>query len=106
MAIATADETSQVLKEHPEWIARDRRGEPNRHPVPGTATLCLDSDYYDWILARMDAVIRRYNVELLKLDLSVARNLYAPGQYPGCYAENHHHRIRAASSISAMRHTV
>jgi alpha-galactosidase len=92
LAVASVDETSLVFREHPEWIARDRGGEPNRHPMDGTATLCLDSGYYDFILAKIDAVIARYGVELLKLDLSAVRNLYAPGKYPGCFATNHAHR--------------
>ncbi|HEX7586683.1 MAG TPA: alpha-galactosidase [Anaerolineae bacterium] len=92
MAIATVDETSQVFVEHPDWIARDRAGQPNRHPMPGAVTMCLDSGYYDFILEKIDAQIRRYQVDLLKLDLSTVRNLYVPGKYPGCFAPNHTHR--------------
>jgi alpha-galactosidase len=92
MAVATAHETSRVVQEHPEWIARDRDGAPNRHPVPGTVTMCLDSDYYEFILDKTDGVIARCEVELLKLDLSTVRNLYAPGMYHGCSAGNHAHR--------------
>lgn len=92
MAVATVDEASQVFREHPDWIARDRNGQPNRHPIPGTATMCLDSDYFDFILNKIDSVIARYDVELLKLDLSAVRNVYAPGKYPGCFAMNHAHR--------------
>ncbi len=92
MAVATVDEASAVFREHPEWIARDRAGAPNRHPMPGAATMCLDSGYYDFILGKIDAAISRYQVELLKLDLSAVRNLYAPGKYPGCFAANHAHR--------------
>ena len=92
LAVATVDEASEVYRAHPEWIALNRRGEPNRHPMPGTVTMCLDSSYFDFILAKMDQVIRRYGVELLKLDLSVVRNLYEPGAHPGCFATNHSHR--------------
>ncbi len=99
MAVATADETSAPCREHPEWIARDRTGAPNRHPMPGTVTMCLDSGYYDYIHSKIDDVIRRYGVELLKLDLSVVRNLYAPGLYPGCFAKNHGHRSPAESHL-------
>ncbi len=92
MAVATVDEASAVLREHPAWLARDRNGAPNRHPLPGAVTMCLDSGYYDFILEKIDAAIARYGVELLKLDLSAVRNLYAPGKYPGCCATNHAHR--------------
>ncbi len=53
MAVATAHETSRVVQEHPEWIARNHNGAPNRHPIPDTLTMCLDSDYYDFILDKM-----------------------------------------------------
>ncbi len=91
MAIAAVDEQSQVYREHPEWLALDATGQPNRH-APGMVTLCLDSGYYEFIRAKMDAVIRRCDVELLKLDFSVVRNVYSPGRYHGCYAANHAHR--------------
>ncbi|MGE5265101.1 MAG: glycoside hydrolase family 36 protein [Acidobacteriota bacterium] len=102
LAVATVGEKSQVYREHPEWIARDRCGEPNRHPIAGTATMCLDSPYYEFIREKMDGVIRRYGVELLKLDLSVVRNLYAPGRYPGCFAKNHHHRSPNESHLRIL----
>jgi hypothetical protein len=102
MAVATVDEASQVFREHPEWIARDRHGEPNRHPIPGTVTMCLDSGFYDFILDKIDAVISRYGVELLKLDLSTVRNLYAPGRYPGCFATNHAHRSPRESHVRIL----
>jgi hypothetical protein len=102
MAVATVDENSRVFQEHPEWIARDRQGEPNRHPVPGAVTMCLDSGYCDFILDKIDTTIERYQVELLKLDLSIVRNLYVPGVYPGCFATNHAHRSPSESHIRIM----
>jgi alpha-galactosidase len=99
MAIATVDEASAVYRAHPEWIARDRRGEPNRHPMPGALTMCLDCGYYDLILEKISAAITRYDVELLKLDLSTVRNLYEPGEYPGCFAPNHDHRSPRESHL-------
>ncbi len=102
MAVATVDEASQLRREHPEWLARDRHGAPNRHPIPGAQTMCLDSDYYDFILDKIDGVIGRYGVELLKLDLSVVRNLYAPGSYAGCCAAHHAHRSPRESHVRIM----
>lgn len=102
MAVATADEASKVYREHPEWTALARDGTPNRHSVPDAVTMCLDSAYYDYILAKMDAVITRLRVELLKLDLSAVRNLYEPGKYPGCYATNHAHHSPRASHTRIM----
>lgn len=99
MAVATVDEESEVCRVHPEWLARNRDGKPNRHPMPGAVTMCLDSPYFDFILDKMDDVIRRYGVELLKLDLSAVRNLYEPGKYPGCFATNHAHRSPRESHL-------
>ncbi len=102
MAVATAHETSRVVQEHPEWIARNHNGAPNRHPIPDTVTMCLDSDYYDFILDKMDGVIAHCEVELLKLDLSAVRNLYAPGLYHGCSAANHAHRSPRESHVRIL----
>ena len=99
MAVATVDEASRVCLEHPDWIARDRMGQPNRHPMPGAVTMCLDSSYYNFILEKIDAQVRRYQVELLKLDLSTVRNLYEPGKYPGCFAAGHTHRSANESHL-------
>ena len=97
MAVATVAADSEVCRAHPDWLARDRHGEPNRHPIPGALTMCLDSGYYDFVLDKIDGVIERYGVELLKLDLSAVRNLYAPDRYPGCFAAGHAHRGQRAS---------
>lgn len=102
IAVASADEKSKVVQDHPEWIARDDRGAPNRHPNPGTVTMCLDSEYYDFILNKIDDVISRCEVELLKLDLSTVRNLYEPGLYHGCHASNHAHRSPRESHVSIL----
>lgn len=99
MTVANVEETSRVCREHPEWIARDRHGEPNRHPTPGAVTMCLDSGYHDFALEMIDGVVGRYQVDLLKLDFSVVRNLYAPGAFPGCFATNHGHRSPAESHV-------
>lgn len=102
MAVATVEEGSRVLREHPEWLARDRGGEPNRHPLPGAVTMCLDSDYYDVILRKISGVVARYGVELLKLDLSAVRNVYEPGRFTGCFAANHGHRSVRESHVRIM----
>lgn len=70
--------------------------------MPGTVTMCLDSGYYDFILDKIDSVVAHYGVELLKLDLSVVRNLYAPGRYPGCFASGHGHRSPGESHLRIL----
>lgn len=102
MAVASAHQESGVVRDHPEWIARDRNGGPNRHPNPSTVTMCLDSDYYDFILEKIKDTIARNGVELLKLDLSTVRNLYEPGMYPGCFAKDHRHRSPRESHVRIL----
>lgn len=99
IAVASAHEESRVVRQHPDWIARNRRGAPNRHPNPRTVTMCLDSGYYDFILDKIDGLIARNHVELLKLDLSTVRNLYEPGQHAGCFATDHAHRSPRESHL-------
>lgn len=103
VALPTADARSQVVRAHPEWLARDRNGQPNQHPIPGALTMCLDSGFGDYIQARLEEIIRRYGVELLKLDLSCVRNLYEPGRYPGCFAEGHGHRTPRESHLRLVQ---
>lgn len=102
VAVASAHEESRVAREHPDWIARNHCGSPNRHPSPTTVTMCLDSGYYHFILDKIDELIARYQVDLLKLDLSMVRNLYEPGKYPGCFASNHGHRSPPESHIRIL----
>lgn len=102
IAVASAHQESRVVREHPDWIARNRRGAPNRHPNPGTVTMCLDSGYFGFILDKIDALIARNHVELLKLDLSTVRNIYEPGQHPGCFVSGHGHRSPRESHVRIL----
>jgi alpha-galactosidase len=102
MAVATVNQASRVCREHPEWIMRDPHGEPNHHGPRENITMCLDCGFYDFILAKIDSIIARYEVELLKLDLSAVRNLYAPGVHTSCYAANHTHRSPRESNLRIL----
>lgn len=106
IAPATVEEGSRPLREHPEWLARSGDGTPNRHPVPGGLTMCLDGPYYEVVVARISDVISRYGVELLKLDLSAVRNVYEPRRYSGCHANGHGHRTPRESHARIMARLV
>ena len=102
IAVATVDEASEVARAHPEWLTRDASGEPCRHPTAGALTMCLDSPYRDMVLETISRLVARYRVELLKLDLSSIRNVYAPGRYSGCHASGHGHRSLRESYVRVM----
>ncbi len=102
MAVPTVEPGSRVLTEHPDWLARDREGNPHFHSRPNNLTMCLDSPFADYIHQKIDSIIRRYGVELLKLDLSSARNIYVPYRYHGCFATNHAHRTPNESHLRIL----
>ncbi len=84
---------------HPEWLARDSHGRPK---FTGTAAgqravMCLASGYREAAANRLNALIAKYNVKYLKVDLTTVFNAY--GEEPGCYAEGHYHKTPAESLI-------
>jgi alpha-galactosidase len=91
MAVAIVDEHSRVAREHPEWVARGPDGSSNCHSDPSKPVMCLASPYYDYIRDRLDQVIARNAVGLLKLDLTALRNPYTPGRNHGCWTAGHFH---------------
>jgi len=75
---------SDVLKEHPDWLVLDQKGEPARM-TRNLATLCPAlpevQDYYKKLTERF---IRDWDFDGSKLD-----NIYA---VPPCYNPKHHHK--------------
>ncbi len=102
MSVATVHEHSRVAQAHPEWIARAPDGTANCHSDPRKPVLCLASPYYDFILDKIDEVIARCGVELLKLDLTAVRNPYTPSRNHGCWATNHFHYAGNDSHMRIM----
>jgi alpha-galactosidase len=75
--------TSEVVKEHPDWLVMDEHGKPARM-ARNLATLCPAlpevREYYKQLTTRF---IRDWGFDGHKLD-----NIYAP---PPCYNPKHHH---------------
>ncbi len=88
-----------VYKEHPEWVCRDRDGNPKfTGTMAGSqAVMCLASPYWEAAARRVIELIGRYRLRYVKLDLTTVFNAY--GESPGCYAANHYHRSWAESLI-------
>ena len=76
--------TSEVVKEHPDWLVLDKQGKPARM-ARNLATLCPAlpevQAYYKQLTARF---IRDWGFDGHKLD-----NIYTP---PLCYNPKHHHK--------------
>jgi alpha-galactosidase len=91
MSVATVHADSHVARNHPAWLSRAPDGSPQCHSDPRKPVMCLASPYFDFILDKIDRVIARLGVELLKLDLTAVRNPYTPGRNHGCWASAHAH---------------
>lgn len=104
MSVPNVWVNSLVALEHPEWFLLDEN-EQHGHMIgwSDTEIMCLDSDYKFWILDQLDTVVKRYGVELLKLDLAAVRDPYNPGKSIGCHAKNHYHRSPKSSHLGIYR---
>jgi alpha-galactosidase len=95
--LAVVSPNTEVYKQHPEWLCRDRDG---RIKFTGTAAgsqavMCMASPYKHVAAKRLNDLIARYNLKYVKLDLTTVFNAY--GESPGCYAEGHDHKTWAES---------
>jgi len=95
--LAAVSPNTEVYKQHPEWLCRDRDGRPKfTGTMAGSqAVMCMASPYKQVAAKRLNELIARYNLKYVKLDLTTVFNAY--GESPGCYAEGHDHRTWAES---------
>ena len=98
--LAAVSQTTAVCREHPEWIVKDRNGNPKITSFEdggGNAIMCLGTPYRDVAATRISNLIGRYNLRYVKIDLTTVFNAY--GQAPGCYAKGRYHRSEADSIL-------
>lgn len=98
--LAAISENTAVYREHPEWVIRDRNGNPKISVFEdggGNAVMCLGSPYREVAATRISNLIGRYNLRYVKIDLTTVFNAY--GESPGCYAAGHYHRSEADSIL-------
>ena len=95
--LAVVGSNSSVYKEHPDWVIRDLDGNEKTADFPGESdrVMCLDSPYRDAAAQRINALIDKYHLRYVKIDLTTVFNAY--GEAPGCYAKGHYHRNWAES---------
>ena len=104
ISVGSASKTSKVFREHPEWAARDEKGQPvNLHTTDGIDlnTMCFGTDWSDYIKNKILDLVHGVGLGFVKLDLSVATSAYITDfKRSGCYATNHpYHKDREASLI-------
>ncbi|HZZ58609.1 MAG TPA: alpha-galactosidase [Opitutaceae bacterium] len=95
--LAVVSPNTQVYREHPEWLCRDRDGKPKfTFTMAGAqAVMCMDTPYKIVAARRLNSLIARYHLKYVKLDLTTVFNAY--GESPGCYAQGHDHQTWAES---------
>jgi alpha-galactosidase len=73
------------------WVARERDGSvKTTQTAEGQAVvMCLASAYWECATERIVALVQRYRLAYLKLDLTTIFNAY--GESPGCHADGHDH---------------
>jgi alpha-galactosidase len=94
---AVISTNTAAYREHPEWICRDRNGNPKftKTMAGSQAVMCLASPYREVAAKRISELIGRYHLHYVKMDLTTVFNAY--GESPGCYAHGHFHRSWAES---------
>ncbi len=101
VTLATADPSSKVYKEHPEWFVKDKQGNlANLHTEHGlNRTACMGTDWYDFIKQTLLRLVNEHGLAYVKLDLAIVTSAYVyDDERTGCYATNHpYHRDREES---------
>ena len=97
--LAAISTNTAAYREHPEWICKDRNGNPKftRTMAGQQAVMCLATPYREVAAKRISELIGRYHLRYVKIDLTTVFNAY--GESPGCYAQDHNHRSWAESLV-------
>jgi alpha-galactosidase len=101
ISMSHTTDSTRVTKEHPDWLVKDRNGNPaNLHAtIPSSCyTMCLASPWYDYQKNEISELIRNLNLKYVKLDLASVYSAYKLNNYEaGCYAANHQHHDQTES---------
>jgi len=113
IGLNTAHQDSKVVHNHPEWLLRHFDGTPVYTNVgEGRMNLfCLDSGYGDWIQDKIIALVSRYGLRYLKIDLPMVQDVYFEPPI-SCHCPSHGHRtphgypLRAYRRLQALCETI
>lgn len=92
VTVSSADPSSRVYKEHPEYFVVDKNGNPaNLHVDYGESrTACLGTDWYDYIKTTVLRLVREHGLTYIKLDFAIVTSCYVfDRDRTGCHATNH-----------------
>lgn len=104
ISLATAETSSAVFREHPEWFVKNREGKPSNLHFGDSrqVTACLATGWYDHIKSVILGLVREHGLAYVKLDLSIVTSAYVYDRdISGCYATDHPlHRDREESFLT------
>jgi alpha-galactosidase len=96
LSLAWAGASSKVRAEHPEWFAKDKRGNlANLHDISygkksGEATACMATPWREYIRDKILGLVKDHGLAYVKLDLAIATSAYVyDDSHTGCYAKDH-----------------
>lgn len=78
IALGAADPASQVVQDHPDWVARVG-GQPVTTDMGGVALCLADPDVRAWILAQVDRLVAEGSLDWLVHDFTVITACDDPG---------------------------
>ena len=92
ISLATADPSSIVLRDHPEWFVKGADGQLTdlHNQRARSRTGCMGTDWYDYIKEKILYLEREYGLAYVKLDLSILSSAYVfDRERVGCHAHDH-----------------
>jgi alpha-galactosidase len=93
VSVGSASPESKVYSEHPEWFARDKKGNfANIHAEfdNGVRSACYSTGWKDYIRDILLNLALEHGLEYLKLDFAVVTSAYIfDNEKSGCYATDH-----------------
>ena len=101
ISLATADPSSIVYQEHPEWFVVGPDGQLTdlHHQNASSRTACFGTEWFDYIKNCILKLVNEHGLAYIKLDLAILASAYVYSiERTGCYATDHpHHKDRAES---------
>ncbi|WP_319592458.1 alpha-galactosidase [uncultured Draconibacterium sp.] len=108
LALATVEEGSRILQEHPEWCVKYSDGSPTsvHAKVKNKYTVCMTSGWKDYIRDVILNLVHEHGLEYLKLDLAIVTGAYMfDRSRSGCYSKEHTHKDREESFLEIYNST-
>jgi alpha-galactosidase len=101
ISLGAAEESSNVFKNHPEWLVRKADGSPinlqynyDKMYAWQTYSMCMTTGWYDYIKNVILNLVKEHGLEYIKADFAVVTGAYTTDKTrSGCHATGHsmHH---------------